>query len=65
VECRFWLLCCTQVAACREILPGRQDLQMLLPGRQDLQRSDELQFQVWWHKMTDSHSVHSGQKENP
>ncbi len=28
---------CTQVAASREVLPGRQDLQEPLPGRQDLQ----------------------------
>ena len=27
-----------QVAASREVLPGRQDLQKLLPGRQDLQK---------------------------
>ena len=38
MECRFWRFCCTRVAACCEVLPGRQDLQKPLPGRQDLQK---------------------------
>lgn len=32
---RFWRILCTQVAAGREVLPGRQDLQSLLSSRHD------------------------------
>jgi hypothetical protein len=33
---RFWRFFCTQVAACREVLSGRQDLPRLRSGGQDL-----------------------------